>query len=49
MPAYNAGKYIREAIASVLGQTFPDFELLVINDGSTDETENIIKSFYDRG
>jgi len=47
MPAYNAGKYIREAIASVLGQTFPDFELLVINDGSTDETENIIKSFYD--
>lgn len=47
MPAYNAAKYIREAIASVLAQTFKDFELLVINDGSTDETENIVSSFYD--
>ncbi|MDB5137232.1 MAG: glycosyltransferase [Mucilaginibacter sp.] len=47
MPAYNAGKYIREAIASVLSQTCRDFELLVINDGSTDETEIIVSSFHD--
>ncbi len=47
MPAYNAAKYISEAIASVLDQTFTDFELLIINDGSTDETETIIRSFKD--
>lgn len=34
MPAYNAEKYIREAIESVLSQTFRDFELIVINDCS---------------
>jgi len=48
MPAYNADKYIEEAISSVLGQTFPDFELLIINDGSTDATLNVIESFRDK-
>jgi glycosyltransferase involved in cell wall biosynthesis len=47
MPAYNAGKYIREAINSVLAQTFSDFELLIINDGSTDNTLEVIASFSD--
>jgi glycosyltransferase involved in cell wall biosynthesis len=47
MPAYNAGKYIGDAISSVLGQTFTDFELLIVNDGSTDNTEEIIHSFND--
>src|SRR3954453_10350328 len=47
MPAYNAGPYIREAIDSILQQTFTDFELLIINDGSTDDSINIIKSFKD--
>ena len=47
MPAYNAGKYIREAIDSVLSQTFTDFELLIVNDGSTDETESVISSYRD--
>jgi glycosyltransferase involved in cell wall biosynthesis len=47
MPAYNAEKYIGEAIASVLQQTFTDFELLIVNDGSTDRTINIIKTFDD--
>ncbi|MDP9046905.1 MAG: glycosyltransferase family 2 protein [Bacteroidota bacterium] len=47
MPAYNAAKYIEEAIASVLEQTLSDFELLIINDGSTDETANIVRSFND--
>lgn len=47
MPAYNAENYIAGAIASVLMQTFTDFELLIINDGSTDLTKQIIESFND--
>jgi glycosyltransferase involved in cell wall biosynthesis len=48
MPAYNAGKYIAEAITSVLEQSFTDFELLIINDGSTDDTTKVVRSFNDR-
>jgi len=47
MPAYNAGNYIHEAIASVLAQSFNDFELLIVNDGSTDQTMQVIASFKD--
>src|SRR5476651_1795687 len=47
MPAYNAGKYIGDAIKSVLEQSFGDFELLIVNDGSTDDTVKIIESFHD--
>lgn len=47
MPAYNAEKHIGEAISSVLNQTFTDFEFLIINDGSTDSTEKIIRKFND--
>jgi glycosyltransferase involved in cell wall biosynthesis len=47
MPAYNTASYIREAIESVLAQTFTDFEFLIIDDGSKDDTLKIIKSFDD--
>ena len=47
MPAYNAGKYIREAISSVLEQSYSNFELLVINDGSTDDTLSVVLAFND--
>jgi glycosyltransferase involved in cell wall biosynthesis len=47
MPAYNCEKYIREAMDSILNQTFRDFEFLIINDGSTDGTEAIIRSYND--
>src|SRR6202035_90457 len=47
MPCYNAADYIADAIRSVLTQTFRDFELLIINDGSTDNTVDLIKSFTD--
>ena len=47
MPAYNAGKYIAEAIRSVLGQSFADFELLIVDDGSSDNTLSIIRGFDD--
>jgi glycosyltransferase involved in cell wall biosynthesis len=47
MPVYNCEKYVREAIDSVLEQTFTDFEFLIINDGSTDSTLEIINSYAD--
>ncbi|MFJ7729605.1 glycosyltransferase family 2 protein [Neobacillus sp. NPDC097160] len=47
MPVYNASEYIRETIDSVLNQTFKDFEFLIINDGSTDNSEEIIKTYSD--
>ncbi|WP_276373578.1 glycosyltransferase [Chryseolinea sp. H1M3-3] len=43
MPAYNAAKYIQESIDSVYGQTWTDWELIIINDGSTDDTASIVK------
>jgi len=48
MSAYNAEKYISESIESILNQTFNDFEFIIINDGSTDNTEKIIKSYNDK-
>ncbi|MBS1616221.1 MAG: glycosyltransferase [Bacteroidetes bacterium] len=47
MPAFNAGAYIREAIESVLSQSFEDFEFLIIDDGSKDDSLRIIQSFQD--
>lgn len=47
MSVYNGEKYLREAIDSILSQTFTDFEFIIINDGSTDDTLKIIKSYKD--
>lgn len=48
MPVYNAEKYLREAIDSILNQTFRDFEFIIINDASTDNSKNIILSYDDK-
>lgn len=45
MPVYNAEKYLKEAIDSILAQTVKDYELLIIDDGSTDHTIEIVKEY----
>ncbi len=47
MPVYNGGPYLAESIQSVLQQTFTDFEFLIIDDGSTDESVAIVQKFND--
>ena len=47
LPAYNCMQFLSQTIDSLLNQTFADFELLIINDGSTDDTEQVIKSYKD--
>lgn len=47
MPAYNAGAFIAAAIQSLISQTWQNWELLVVNDGSTDDTEEVVVSFKD--
>ncbi|OQB43705.1 MAG: putative glycosyltransferase EpsJ [Parcubacteria group bacterium ADurb.Bin159] len=48
VPAYNAEKYIKDCINSVLQQTYSNFELILIDDGSTDNTAKIMGSFTDK-
>lgn len=43
MPCYNAGKYVEEAVRSVLGQTHKDFELITVDDHSTDNTRHVLQ------
>jgi glycosyltransferase involved in cell wall biosynthesis len=45
MPTYNQEQFIRRAIASLLAQTLTDWELIIINDGSPDSTEDIIEEY----
>jgi hypothetical protein len=47
MPAYNAGKYIAQAIDTIIRQTYTHWELIIVNDGSTDNTEACITQFTD--
>ena len=47
LPVYNAEKFIKQAITSILKQSFSDFELLVVDDGSTDGTLDLIKEISD--
>ncbi|MBR2988532.1 MAG: glycosyltransferase family 2 protein, partial [Clostridia bacterium] len=47
MPTYNSAKFIGESITSVLNQTYTDWELIIVDDCSTDNTEEIVTSFGD--
>jgi len=48
MPAYNREKYIEESIKSILNQTYNNFEFIIVDDGSTDDTEKIINTYKDK-
>ncbi|MBK8309957.1 MAG: glycosyltransferase family 2 protein [Chitinophagaceae bacterium] len=47
MPAYNVSFYIADSIQSVVDQTYSNWELLIINDGSTDNTAEVVQKFTD--
>ena len=47
MPVYNGSNYIRESLGSVLAQTYKNIEIIIVNDGSKDNTEEIVKSYKD--
>ena len=47
VPTYNNARYLPEAIQSVLEQTYPDFELVIVDDGSTDNTPEVVRLFQD--
>ena len=48
LPTYNGMKYLKESVDSCLQQTFEDFELIIIVDGSTDETVTFLKTYIDK-
>lgn len=48
MPVYNGGKYIAEAIESILNQSYRQFELIIVNDASTDNTAKILKHYINK-
>lgn len=47
MPAYNAGQYLKESVESILSQSFADFEFIIIDDGSTDGTPELLNYYRD--
>lgn len=47
IPTYNRAKYLRNTLHSVLAQTFSDYEIIIVDDGSTDETQDLIRRLFD--
>ncbi len=47
LPTYNSNEYLHSSVSSILNQTFKSFELLIIDDGSTDNTEELVKNYDD--
>ncbi len=47
IPVYNAERFLQESINSVLSQTFTDFEIVIVDDGSTDGSADVVRSYSD--
>lgn len=47
IPSYNSGRYIRDCLSSILNQTYKNIEVIIVDNGSTDDTEKIVFSFRD--
>ena len=45
IPVYNTEKYLDDCLKSILNQTYKNIELIIVNDGSTDKSENVIKKY----
>lgn len=48
IPAYNAEKFIAETIESIIAQTYPNIEIIIVDDGSTDQTSRIVHGYQPR-
>lgn len=48
IPTYNRSEYLKRAINSVLNQTMPDYEIIIVDDGSTDDTERVVRKYADK-
>ena len=48
LPVFNGGRFLKESIESILTQTYTDFEILIIDDGSKDNSLDIINNFNDK-
>ena len=48
IPSYNSAQFVTQAVESALNQTAPAYEVIVVNDGSTDDTDNVMASYEGR-
>ena len=48
IPIFNSEEYLKECLDSVINQTFKDFEIICVNDGSTDDSEAILKDYANK-
>ena len=48
IPVFNGARYLREAVESILGQTYQPREIIIVDDGSTDNTADVVKNYGDQ-
>ena len=48
VPVYNVEKYLNKCLESLVNQTYKDYEIIIVNDGSTDKSQNIINNYKEK-